>query len=534
MNTVRILALVRFMVVCSITACGDSGTGSAPDVDETLVDTVVVISPDSFSIASLSDTIQLRAAVLDQRGNAVAGATVRWSSLDPDILAVTGDGRAAAKVRGLLFGRVAADAGSASDTAKAMIRITRCSAPAPISNPSPATAALPSYTLHQITSEEWPYPETFPWIASLDIGRDGTADVFVETAKLNNTPNQDEPGGALFLLVNDGTGNFARDSLPIPPEAVNSPVRPVVFDADGDGLDDVLAGQFGLDSEGSTGAEDLLLIQRSQTLVDESSRLNPNESRSTNVYTTATADIDCDGDVDFFSGAADSPSRLYVNDGMGNFTPEDDRTPSDVSGDFFGAETNFQGAGFCDVNRDTAPDLMLTFGIERDRLLINDGFGRFEDAEEGTFPRIPPSSDAVREFVVCEDFDRDGWNDLVLGESTSTGGVLRLWLNNGDGSLRDATAEHFSAALQVRNMGGLEPADLDGDGWTDLVALCDVLMNDQGTFVHHRLDPFVTAPFRCFNEQGLPQMSTVVPLIHGSGRVDLYLNTGPPAILSMN
>lgn len=507
-------------------SCGESATtdpGPEPTQPPRELAATLELDPASIEFGALGETEQISVTARDRNGNVLSSFEATWSSSDSGIARVDGDGVVSSVGGGRAAVSVTVD--TARSTAAVIVRNRLCATP-PISAPPTSIATLPAYTFQQIAEEQWPYPETFPWIAALDIGAGGAPDVFVVTAKINDTPYEDDPGGAIFLLRNGGDA-FTRDSLPVPSSAVNGPGLPIVFDADGDGLDDVLAGQYGIDAPPNSGALDLLFIQRGGTLVDESERLNPHYARAWNIYAAAAADIDCDGDVDFYSGAGDK-SHLYVNDGGGIFSAEDHRTPAGVSGD--PPILNFQGAGFCEVDRDGAPELMLTAtGMEPDRLLMNDGFGRFTNAEGGTIPDMP-YGEIVREVVVCDDFDHDGWNDMILGESSSEGSVLRLLLNRGDGTFVEAPSQ-LPAGGAVRNLGGVRPVDVDGDGWTDIVAQCDVLMNDGGTFVRYTLDAFVESPFECFSEDGLTGMSTVVPLVHRDGRVDLYLNTSPPTLL---
>ena len=95
----------------------------------------------------------------------------------------------------------------------------------------------------------------------------------------------------------------------------------------------------------------------------------------------AFADIDNDGDLDLytghdFSGNTQETSEILFNNGDGTFSlgPEDSGVRDNVV-------ANTAGASFTDVNRDGFVDLWLSqANAEQDRLLLGDGTGVFEDA----------------------------------------------------------------------------------------------------------------------------------------------------------
>ena len=120
-----------------------------------------------------------------------------------------------------------------------------------------------------------------------------------------------------------------------------------------------------------------------------------------------------------------------------------------------------------DFNGDGHTDLIF-FGSQGNntsfsyQVLLNDGTGHFSAAGGDS---LPPVSNSVP--VLTGDFNHDGKLDFVYAAST-TGQPLSFYLGNGDGT--------FAAPVAVGvSTGGTtplaNPADLNGDGFTDIVYL---------------------------------------------------------------
>lgn len=148
------------------------------------------------------------------------------------------------------------------------------------------------------------------------------------------------------------------------------------------------------------------------------------------------ADVDGDGDLDLFV-ANEEANRLLLNDGAGRFTdastqmsgsPETDETRegvfADIDGDgdldLFLANVGFRLAS-------AAADSGVQVRGARDRLLINDGTGRFADEAEARLPEWEAHTLDAKFF----DADADGDLNMVIG--AAFGGGVRLYLNDGAG-----------------------------------------------------------------------------------------------------
>jgi hypothetical protein len=188
---------------------------------------------------------------------------------------------------------------------------------------------------------------------------------------------------------------------------------------------------------------------------------------TSNRMCVAAGDIDGDGDQDLFFGVgfAGGPSRqdrLMINDGHGvfQFAPTN-ALPVDSD--------NTQDARFFDADGDGDLDLLL--GIEQEtansggaRLYLNSGNGTFTDASAN----LPaPIVDVLA--VLTGDFDLDGDQDVVLGT-----GANPLGIEQPDCFLRNLGGGQF--ALEANTLPGVLAttsdvisADIDGDGDVDLL-----------------------------------------------------------------
>jgi hypothetical protein len=173
----------------------------------------------------------------------------------------------------------------------------------------------------------------------------------------------------------------------------------------------------------------------------------------------AFADIDNDGDQDvlisgFNTGLA-SVSKLYVNDGLGNFVI-DTSTPFD--GVYSGS------VAFSDVDNDGDQDLLIT-GVNSSnqrisKLYLNDGTGTFTLIAGTPFEGVDKSA------IHFSDVDSDGDPDLLItGRNSSSESVSKLYSNDGNGNFTVVNGVSFDGVQE----GSLDFSDIDGDGDEDLV-----------------------------------------------------------------
>ena len=134
----------------------------------------------------------------------------------------------------------------------------------------------------------------------------------------------------------------------------------------------------------------------------------------------AVGDVDRDGDLDLFVTRLDGPDRLLLNRGDGRF--EDASVAWGIEG-----ATASNGAAFVDVDRDGDLDLYVLTVAPPGAAPPNDRYlfylqqdGRF--VEDGAARGLDFADGAGRAgaSVAVGDYDRDGWPDLHLSEWRST------------------------------------------------------------------------------------------------------------------
>ncbi len=111
-------------------SCGDGGTEPPPP--DPPRPTAVTVTPATAELAALGETVQLRAEVRDQNGQAMAGAAVAWSSSAASVAAVDAAGLVTAAGNGMamITATTGTASGSAAVTVEQVVSAVRVSAPA--------------------------------------------------------------------------------------------------------------------------------------------------------------------------------------------------------------------------------------------------------------------------------------------------------------------------------------------------------------------------------------------------------------------
>jgi len=275
------------------------------------------------------------------------------------------------------------------------------------------------------------YSHNGPCMAKGDLNGDNKEDVFIGGAK-------DQPS-ALFLQVKSGFEKTTVNSVEkdLGSEAVDA----VFFDADGDKDMDIYIVSGGYEfSPNDPKLQDKLYLNNGKGGLSQS-KLPDNLS---NKNCVKPGDIDNDGDIDLFIGGGVVPgnyplasaSKIYINDGQGNF--------ADLSQQYF---ANVKPLGlvsdavWIDLNKDGLIDLLTVGEWEPIRAFINNGKAFTDESHQ--FFRFP--SHGWWNKILCEDLDNDGDKDLVIG-------------NHGQNSQLKATEQQ---PLQ------LYYTDIDGNGSID-------------------------------------------------------------------
>ena len=199
----------------------------------------------------------------------------------------------------------------------------------------------------------------------------------------------------------------------------------------------------------------------------------------------AVGDIDNDGHIDLFVSGLDG-DRLFRNRGDGTF--EDVTRKMGLTDRGFGSS-----AAFLDYDRDGYLDLFVgryvqwspatdvacnpdgahrvyctpeVYHGQSNRLYHNIRGKRFEDVTRSSGLFNPEGKTLG---VAILDHNRDGWPDIAVANDTARN---FLFINNRDGTFSETgvvSGMAYSESGATRGGMGIDAADVDGDGYTDII-----------------------------------------------------------------
>lgn len=326
------------------------------------------------------------------------------------------------------------------------------------------------------------------------------------------------------LLLSDGDAFTVDTSLP---EVFSRTSGGVGADLDNDGDPDMVVSRNTDEPEpGQSPTQILENIDGTLRVVSDAGIPENLGARSVGVL-----DYDRDGLYDLFVTEdrwAGETSVLLRNEGDLRFTDvtADAGIPQGVHG---------LGVAVADFDDDGLSDIFVSGS---NRLFLSDGTSAFVEADSSAFQweEYGPEDDIAG--VSVADVNRDGLLDLAVGHhynSTVDFGEnvpVRLYLNEGGGEFRDVTEEAGLAALPTKAP-HVELNDFDNDGWPDLLTSASAA-DGPALFIHEGLDGGVPT-FSTPEGLGDAQYWVAAPTADydRDGRLDVFLVEWEPSLPSL-
>ncbi|MBV9265906.1 MAG: CRTAC1 family protein [Acidobacteriaceae bacterium] len=321
-------------------------------------------------------------------------------------------------------------------------------------------------------------------VAIFDYNRDGRPDIYFVNGANIATLQKDALRYRNRLFRNDGNGAFTDVTDAAGLAGTGFDIGVAVADYDNDGYPDIfVAGVY---------RNTLYHNNRNGTFTDVTAKAglahtNDPEFGPLWAVTGAWVDVNNDGLLDLlvvnylqwqysdkplcaFQTSADychpryykgQPNSLYLNNGDGTFR--------DVSAQW-GIRSHVgkgMGAGVADYDLDGRPDIFVTNDGYYNSLFHNLG-DKFEEVAMTAGVALPEDGNFVSGMGLdFRDVNNDGLPDIALVALNNQ--TFPLYLNDGKGLFRDATAQSGLRALTLHMAGfGAGLFDFDNDGWKDL------------------------------------------------------------------
>ncbi len=233
----------------------------------------------------------------------------------------------------------------------------------------------------------------------------------------------------------------------------------------------------------------------------------------------AVGDVNGDGLQDFYIGSAmGDTAKIFIQQNDGTFIQKPqpdfikDKYCENIGATFFDAN----GDGKLDlVVASGGNEAIAGSPFLQTRLYLNDGKGNFMRSKN--FPNISVNASCVR----VGDFNNDGKPDIFIGARSVPGsyGVIpssALLQGNGDGTFSDVTKKIASDLLHLGMVTDAQWIDIDGDGKQELVVVGDWMPVTILKFINGKFQKIKEIP----NSSGWWNCLTVAD-INNDGKPDL-------------
>jgi len=295
-----------------------------------------------------------------------------------------------------------------------------------------------------------------------DFDNDNDLDILI--TGYNNTSN------VAKLYSNDGNGNYSEVLNTTFDEVSNSNLD--FADINGDNyLDIMIIGEYE-----STSKTNVYINNAG----NDFSKVVSSPFIGVSDSSVAFADIDGDNNKDLLLTGYikyNSPvTKLYHNDGNGNF--------DEISGTPF-PNVGYSSVAFADIDNDNDQDLLITGKSQNgniSKLFINDGSGNFTEDTVNVFTGVSKSK------VVFVDIDNDNDQDLIITGHDGSNTFTALYINDGNGIFTENTNVNFvnvkSASIGIADIDGDNDKDIlltgDQNSFNPITKL--YINNNDGTF----------------------------------------------------
>ena len=300
---------------------------------------------------------------------------------------------------------------------------------------------------------------------SFDFNNDGLLDVLMAsgTKTTSSVP--------IGIALNNGDGTFS-DGTPtiitgVIPELASS--REIIQDDfNGDSVPDFFIISHGYDAEPFPGEPNVLLLSNNDGTWANASI--PIESGFT--HSTASGDIDNDGDIDIYVGnlgSGDLPPHMLINNGVGEFTKSNSITETSPQD-----QSSFTTSLLFDANNDGWVDIVVG-GNEHigNKIFLNSQDG-FSDSSVVNLPESTRFSSNIVVDSQTYDFNNDGILDILFlstkGSPFYEENQIQILINDGLASFTDKTDTYIPDYLQHEDIWSkyVHIVDINDDSYKDL------------------------------------------------------------------
>ncbi len=266
-----------------------------------------------------------------------------------------------------------------------------------------------------------------PSISVIDINKDGLEDVFIGGGKGQQS--------GLFFQTKDGRFQIAPKDIFEDNHTINENTSSAFFDANNDGLQDLIVVNGGNEFENGKPLTPILYINNEGRLIEDAVQF---KSIETNASKVTVVDFNNDGNLDICITSNVVPKHfgalpkqyLFLNDGLGNF--------KDITRSFsidFQTIGNVEDIVWVDLNNDQFMDAIVVGYWMPITIFINQKGRKLIREKRDELSK----TNGFWNTVKVEDFDNDGDMDLMVGNwglntrlTASKEHPISLYLNDFD------------------------------------------------------------------------------------------------------